>query len=396
MKGLAGIVAATMIVALSTGCAARQSALTPSVTPNQQQSEGERVGFETNSVAAAHIDHHSGARLANATGGLWVAYDAQNQSGQASAMLYFPFPYTKATKALTTGISNPGPIAANAEKHVVALADYNNNTVTIFSTANWSKTSVALTGNWTPQPSALVFDPQGNLFVLDRDNATILEYAPPYSGLPHAIKVPSGWQCYGLYQNCMTLDRHNNVLLADSGNDIVHVWLRSASGTYSGKPLEIKQLNNEQPESLALDNQGNLYVGESSQDVVNEYQAQTSASQPYKSSPGSTFSLSTLPFGSSGVDQIMVDSSGDVMTMRSGGDIIGDFAKHSGNALPIAWGAYNTTAMLMDSGGNLIVANQNSGAVQIFPRPYSAYPHAGQWNTTQIGPGNINAMAYEK
>jgi hypothetical protein len=356
-------------------------------------------------VATQRNSHHVIAQhrapLAKAHGGVWLAYAARYGSvGLPTSLLYLRYPYTKISVKITSGVSDPVGIAACSAKGVVAAADSNNNTVVVYSDRGAKLSTVSLP-NYT-QPRAVAFDSTCDLAVLDdRYSSNILVYGFPYNGSPQTLTASQMHCSEGTYASCVTTDRHGNILFADSQNQMVRVWIRSANGSYKATPFNIKQLNNQQPYSLALDSKGNLYVGESDEQTIEDYAASSSPSQPYKTTPGRPFSTTTLPanYSFNGTDQLVVDARSDLLAIATGccsSSEIAEFRGLSGNALPIEAGLYNTTAMALDSGQNLLVANQNDGTLVAYGYPYPIYPYFARFNVTYIGSGSVNAIAYDQ
>ncbi|NHN27387.1 hypothetical protein FIA58_017035 [Flavobacterium jejuense] len=120
-------------------------------------------------------------------------------------------------------------------------------------------------------PIAVAIDSQGNLFVVDNYNDVIRKITPNgtvttiiTTGITSPFSAPTG----------IVVDNNDNIFLSDAGNDniikitpsgVASVFAGSSNGYQDGSAL-IAQFNN--PRGLAIDDQNNIYVADSSNRAI--------------------------------------------------------------------------------------------------------------------------------
>jgi sugar lactone lactonase YvrE len=170
-------------------------------------------------------------------------------------------------------------------------------------------------------PSAVGFDRAGNLFISDRGNSRVLEFAPPFAASPAAIRVFgqggnfSGNQCNaGALSNSslcspggLAVDSAGDLFVADTGNNralefaapfpspsaapsSAVVFGQDGSFTMGMANLGgISAASLDAPAAVALDSHGDLFIADASNSRVLEF------NPPFQSSP-----IASAVFGQSG------------------------------------------------------------------------------------------------
>jgi hypothetical protein len=303
--------------------------------------------------------------------------------------------------------------AALAVRQLLAVANSNANTVTLY--AGGQTAPLATIQNGVASPQALVFDAAGDLFVATLP-ASVSEYAPPYVGPPTTIAVGVN------HPQALALDSRGNLFVANgSGSNTVTEY----SPPYSGAPINTISTGIGDPVSLGLDAVGNLFVANQAANTVTEYSppyggAPTSLSgslngpnslaidgrgnlfvSNLNSTPNSVVEFSP-PFSSSSVPTVAItngvneqgaiglNTSASLFVPNQGSNSVTEYsAPYGGPPTTIVGGQSQPVALAVDASGNLYVANFGNNTVTVYPQPYAA----ASWITLSNGISGPQALA---
>ena len=170
-----------------------------------------------------------------------------------------------------TQASAPEAVTANFDGSTIYVADTGNNRIlrSTNSGASWSVLAASGVGlNQVKAPKGLALDLQGNLYVADTGNQRVLRFN---NGVPGAAVVlatigSGGGQVRN--PNGLAVDPENNLYIADRDNNRILILSQAnavaAANTstifVSGPGAGLTQVRN--PEGVAVDNTGNLFVAD--------------------------------------------------------------------------------------------------------------------------------------
>jgi sugar lactone lactonase YvrE len=245
------------------------------------------------------------------SGNLWVAdllngrvleYTAPFSTREAASLVIGEPSFTATNDEVSkTGLNAPNSLAfdSSGDLWVVdghRVLEYATPLVTheaaklVIGQNTFTNSSTATTATGLNMPNGLAFDPSGNLWVGDKLNDRVLEYAAPFSTFEAASLV-----------------------------------IGATNFTYSSQPYPIKPTATglDQPTGLAFDSSGNLWVADGVNDRVVEYggSAVTTASTSTTSSSASSSSsaLSTASSSSLSSSTLTTSTSGTSSGTSSGG-----------------------------------------------------------------------------
>jgi DNA-binding beta-propeller fold protein YncE len=253
------------------------------------------------------------------------------------------------------------------------VANYNGNSVTIYP-ENENRVVRTITAG-IANPTALAFDPAGNLYVVNQFSAQVTVYAPGRSQILRTIIPPGATSGVA----GLAIDPAGNVFIGVQGNGGFVVEYAAGSTTI----VNTIPLGNLYPFFLAFDSVGNLYVASSysagrslaeyaagSLQLIgtfpvsdftalafdaagNRYVSDYSTNSVLVFPPGSTTPLRTITDGVSEPQALAVDPEGDLMI---GGLSLNEYAP--GKFYPKRTIAYaNSSALAFDSVGRLYRSN---------------------------------------
>ena len=174
-------------------------------------------------------------------------------------------PYTQTASTITGsggGLRQPS-LDANGN---LFIPDQNHNNVQEYAPPYTSGPALTIT-NGVTAPQQTLIDPSGNLFVLN-NNAQVTEYAPPYTGSPTLVGSTSP------YASVMAMDSDANLFIGYFTNS-VSVYAKP----YTGSPTVTITNGINDPDALAFDDAGDLFVANFGNNSVTEY------APPYTGSP---------------------------------------------------------------------------------------------------------------
>jgi sugar lactone lactonase YvrE len=229
-------------------------------------------------------------------------------------------------------------------------------------------------------PKGVVIDSAGNLYIIDDGSETIRKVTPAgvvthFAGLPLSQQQPGQVQPIDGDANTAQFSLLQGITIDSAGmlyvTDNVFIKMVSPSGnvtTIAGGNTSIGS-----PTGIAADNQGNLIVADSSNDVILRVSIQTGVISNYAGFAqqyGSADGIGTAA-RFSGPDAVAVDSGGNVYVADSGGQKV----------RKIAPGAVVTT--LAGLSGNIGSADGTGTAAQFYAQNGIAIDAAGNVYVTE-------------
>lgn len=241
-------------------------------------------------------------------------------------------------------------------KQLLAVANSSANTVTLY--AGTQNVPVLVLTNGLVNPQGLVFDANGDLFIAS-EPSSVVEYAPPYAGLPTTIAVGVN------HPQALAVDARGDLFVANgNGSNTVTEYV----APYTGGPSATISTGIDDPVSLAVDVNGNLYVANSAANTVTVY------GPPYESMP------TTVSNGLNGPNSVALDARGNlfVSNLNSTPNAVLEYLPPFGqNSLPAAWitnGISEQGAIAVNAANNLFVPNQGANSVTEYSAPYNGGP----------------------
>ena len=294
-------------------------------------------------------------------------------------------------------------------------------------------------------PEFLAFDKSGDLWVSDYNNSYVAEYTPPFTtdeaatlevGSPNF--ATNGCANTGLNYVCnpngIAFDPSGNLWVADSQNDSVVEFkapitmgesVSTVIGEYSNG--QSNSTNLYEPYGIAFDHSGNLWVADSGDNRIVEYNAPLTANEPGSLVLGQSSLTATSDnvarANMSEPEDIAFDAAGNTWVADTENSRIMEFAQplSNGEEASQVIGAMNFTsfggndtqslitlpeAIAFDNSGNLWVSDSGNSRVLEFAKPFSTGMNAtdliGQYsyfyggiNATQTQLGYPEGLAFD-
>ncbi|MDA4130404.1 MAG: NHL repeat-containing protein [Thaumarchaeota archaeon] len=326
----------------------------------------------------------------DSSGDLWATDPSNNRvlefkppfvnGGNASIVIgYADFFSTSSNLANASSLYDSFGIAFDSSGNLW-VADNGYSRVLRFNTpfSNGESASLVLgqqnfTGNFTVttqssigHPGGITFDSSGNLWVSDRDNRRVLKFAPPFStgesaslvlGTTDFVSSGAGFFSSSAFYapQGLAFDHSGNLWVADSGKNRVlgfappFVTGENASyvigqSNFTGALPSTSASGLFVPIGVAVDAQGNLWIGDSQNNRVVEYLQSvaqvSSSSTSTSSSSSSTSSATTLSTPSPPVTTASAAPSQATSTSSSaglGGGATSTSPSSSATALPLSY-----------------------------------------------------------
>jgi uncharacterized repeat protein (TIGR01451 family) len=181
--------------------------------------------------------------------------------------------------ASSAELCNPSGVAVDGDGNLY-IADTNNNVIREVSATTGEITTVAgggqgyagdgvpATSVWLSQPQGVAVDAAGNLYIADTQDSVIREVyeGGTTSGMLCAALVYEAGQNNPVLNNGVCTDSQSNVYTPVAGD--IYAVAGNGNWGYSGDggPATSAELNN--PESVAVDENGNIYIADTSNNVV--------------------------------------------------------------------------------------------------------------------------------
>jgi sugar lactone lactonase YvrE len=333
---------------------------------------------------------------------------------------------SSAPEAPPTGLTAPSAVAFDSSGNLW-VADWGNSRVLEFKAPfttgeaaslvighpDFTSSGSATTSTGLTAPSAVAFDPSGNLWVADWGNNRILEFKAPFTtgeaaslviGQTDFTRSGGRTTSAGLaYPSAVAFDSSGNLWVADSGNNRILEFeapftAGEAASLLMGQPdltsnasaTTSTGLNN--PTGLAFDSSGNLWVADSGNNRMLEFKA------PFTTGEAASLVIGQTDFTSSGSattstglfypSAVVFDSSGNLWVADSGNNrilefeapfttgeaaslLIGQPDLTSSSSATTSTGLNNPTGLAFDSSGNFWVADQYNNRVIEFKAPFT-------------------------
>jgi hypothetical protein len=241
-------------------------------------------------------------------------------------------------------------------KQLLAVANSSANTVTLY--AGTQNAPILVLTNGLVNPQGLVFDANGDLFIAS-EPSSVVEYAPPYTGLPTTIAVGVN------HPQALEVDARNDLFVANgNGSNTVTEYV----APYTGGPSATISTGIDDPVSLAIDANGALYVANSAANTVTVY------GPPYVTAP------TTVSNGLNGPNSVALDQHGNlfVSNLNSTPNAVLEYtAPLAQSSVPAAWitnGVSEQGAIAVNAVANLFVPNQGANSVTEYAAPYGGAP----------------------
>ncbi|HTK07122.1 MAG TPA: NHL repeat-containing protein [Ktedonobacteraceae bacterium] len=368
--------------------------------------------FNTGGRTATSLSRPTGATV-DSSGNLYIA-DANN-----NRVLYYTAGSTTATRVYGQGgsfttansvsitansLNTPSAVAIDSSGNLY-IADTNNNRVLYYAAGSTTATRVygqggsftsnaanngGVTATSLNAPQGVAVDSSGNLYIADNGNNRVLYYA---AGSTTAIRVYGQGGSFtsnvanngGVTATSLNapqgviVDSGGNLYIADANNNRVLYYVAgstTARRVYGqGGSFIINTANSiggvtasslDQPEGVAVDSSGNIYVADNLNNRVLTYQTALSISTqpPTGITPGSTFGLAAqlIDVGSG---QIFTDFSGPVTVAINAGTGTGGATLSGTTSLAASNGVATFSNLTIDIGGAgyvLTVSSPGSGS----------------------------------
>ena len=318
-----------------------------------------------------------------------VAY-ATYQSGSGSAALTFSYTVQSTDTAPTSGLSmtssidlNGGAISGGttcftapsltgvliSQTYYLYASDPGNNRVLKISLTGTYVSGLSGSGNADNQfnsPQGYVIDGSNNQWVVDSGNYRILKFGPTGQWMM-TIGGTTSQQCSGTYATATTC----NILSGHSANACCPPNASTCSCS-SGAATGQFSITGSQPQQIAFDSSGNLWVTDYGNKRVQEFNSSTGA---YITS----FPVPNYPAG------IAIDNSGNLWITIPPNQSISKCTT-GGSCTTYGSGVFGSGStasnyVAVDSSGNIWAADQNNGKIQEFNSTTGA--HIGSVNATK-------------
>lgn len=303
--------------------------------------------------------------------------------------------------ALAAALNNPGSMAFDTGGNLY-ISDTGNNQVREISSANGMITNVA--GSATAgspalnAPGGLVLDAAGNLYIADAGNNVVRKV----SALTGAVATIAGTGASGdsgdggpatgaqlSHPSDLALDSFGNLYIADCGNNVVRkvsttgiisTFAGNGNQGYSGDGSAAASAKLNAPCSLAFDNNGNLYIGDSGNNAVRKITGTGTISTfagngtaGYSGDGGiatsaelndpeavRTDSAGDVYFADAGNNVVRMVNGIDVITTVAGTGAPGD----SGDGGSATHAQIAPSGLALDNAGNIYIANASGSAIR--------------------------------
>src|ERR1039457_1389444 len=304
---------------------------------------------------------------ANGAGGTFSANPPMpiltNQSGAATAPpltangIAGTFTVTASVNVLTATFSLTNIGYTLASRAVLVGSTAGNGTALLISTGPWTATSNAswlqiAPGSTTGVGSALIqFSYSANLnpgaqtgtltiaglaFTVTQAGASYVPVTPVTTLLSSGLNNPQG----------VAVDGQGNLYVADTANSVIKEWSSSTQQTV----VLSSGVNN--PSAVAVDGYGNVYIADSGNHAIEKFSA---ANQQ----------LTTLVSGLSNPSGVAVDGQGNVYFSDTSNNAIDEWNAASQQVTTLAGsGLSNPTGVAVDGQGNVYIADTGNNAIK--------------------------------
>jgi sugar lactone lactonase YvrE len=320
------------------------------------------------------------AKVGERVGTLTISDTANNASGAAvlsgigQGVLGNVDPGTLTT--YTTGLTSPASVVADAAGDVF-VADSGAGKVFEFSAGSTSTTTPTAVGSGFTAPAALAFDAKGNLFVADNGGPDVVEI--PNTGTTGAFvagtqqTLISSSSTFGgtalKDAEALAVGPRGTLYISDTGNKRVvsyNILTGQAGVTLAQSVIEgvSSPSGLENPQGLAVDASGNLYVADASLD---EIVIVSSAGAVSAVTPPNVTSATGVAIDASGSLIVADSANGNLVRIPN---LSGTLS--AGSALTIETISPQASSLWMDQLGDLYVASAGGKSANAIQRTQGA------------------------
>ena len=223
------------------------------------------------------------------------------------------------------------------------------------------------------------FDANGNIYITDAAGDSVLEFSVNASGTTTPVHTITGAATGLGFPRGIAIDTQGNIYVSNSGDannsNVVSVTVYAAgaagnvspTATISGAATGLSS-----PNGIALDTHGNIYVADGANlsgfGSVTVYAANATNNAP------PTVTISGVATGLAEPEALAFDAAGNIYVSNGMGNSVTVYsAGASGNATPTktiigaATGLSTPNGIALDAAGNLYVANESGGSVTVYP-----------------------------
>ncbi|HLY16683.1 MAG TPA: FG-GAP-like repeat-containing protein [Bryobacteraceae bacterium] len=249
------------------------------------------------------------------------------------------------TTLLSSGLNLPRAVALDAQGNVY-IADAANNSIVEWNAGTQQATILVSSG--LSSPSGVAVDASGNVYIADSGHNAIRQWSPLTQIL---IPVVTGLNS----PQGVALDSAGNVYFTDTGNHAVKEW-----SAVSQKVSVLVSSGLTTPAALAVDAAGNVYIADSGSNMLFE--------QPASGGP-----LTLLVSGLSAPTGVAVDGQGNVYVSDTGNNALKQWnaATQQVTSL-ISSGLKGPAGLAVDGLENVYVADSGDSAVEELSIAYLA------------------------
>lgn len=298
-------------------------------------------------------------------GDLFVANYANNTVTEYPAGDYG----TSSPAVLSAGVRNPTSLGLDSSRDlfVVNSTGSSGGTISMYPGGNYttsSPTIITKGAGVLPGPQSLVLDSTDDLFVADPSYGAVVEYP----GSNYLTASPTVISAYINNPQAIAVDSSSNLFVANYGSSVINEY---PAGNYTTFSITQITSNVARPSALALDSSNDLFVANCPAAVYCTGGAPgTGTVTEYPAGNYKTASPTVITAGVNDPAALIVDSAGDLFVADFGNGTVTEYpAGNYTTASPtiISAGVAAPIALALDSSNDLFVANQGNNTVTEYP-----------------------------
>jgi uncharacterized protein (TIGR03437 family) len=279
-------------------------------------------------------------------------------------------------------------IADTSNQRVRVVAGGTISTIAGTGTEGFAGDGKAATSAQLSGPGGIAADSSGNVYIADTGNhvvrkitsgGTISTFAGSGGNAGYAGDTGAATSALLFNPTGLVLDKSGNLYIADSGNNVVRQVVGANINTIVGGPATVLQLNH--PTGLALDASGALYIADTGNRRIVRFA--NGAATPFAGNGLTKFSGDNGPATQAGINDptgVCVDAAGNVYITDTfngrirrvtqdgiittvAGNGFASYAGDGGRALNASFSF--PRAVIADSSGNVYVADTNNNVIRM-------------------------------